>query len=260
MKLEFEKYHGAGNDFVMIDDRDLNFPAGNEVLIRRICDRRFGVGADGLILLQKHPSFDFKMVYFNADGKAGSMCGNGGRCVAAFAKSLGIIDHVTHFMASDGAHEAIFTPSQISLKMQDVTEVEKIGTNYYLNTGSPHYVCFVEDVEKLDVLKEGRKIRYNKRFAKPGTNVNFVEITKTGLKVRTYERGVEDETLSCGTGVTAAALVACIKGIKRNAKQFVVLTKGGKLKVSFTSLANNSFSNIWLHGPAAFVYKGFYYF
>ncbi|HRH62226.1 MAG TPA: diaminopimelate epimerase [Bacteroidia bacterium] len=260
MKLEFEKYHGAGNDFVMIDDRDLNFPAGNEVLIRRICDRRFGVGADGLILLQKHPSFDFKMVYFNADGKAGSMCGNGGRCVAAFAKSLGIIDHVTYFMASDGAHEAIFTPSQISLKMQDVTEVEKIGTNYYLNTGSPHYVCLVEDVEKFDVLKEGRKIRYNKRFAKLGTNVNFVEITKTGLKVRTYERGVEDETLSCGTGVTAAALVACIKGIKRNAKQFVVLTKGGKLKVSFTSLANNSFSNIWLHGPAAFVYKGFYYF
>lgn len=260
MKLEFEKYHGAGNDFVMIDDRDLNFPARNEVLIRHICDRRFGVGADGLILLQKHPNYDFNMVYFNADGKAGSMCGNGGRCVAAFAKSLGLIENATHFMASDGLHEAIFSDSQISLKMQDVAEVEKIGSNYFLNTGSPHFVCFVEDIEKLDVLKEGRKIRYNKRFAKQGTNVNFVEVTKSGLKVRTYERGVEDETLSCGTGVTAAALVACIKGIKKNAKQFIVHTKGGKLKVSFISQSHQTFSNIWLHGPAAFVYKGFYYF
>jgi diaminopimelate epimerase len=260
MKLEFEKYHGAGNDFVMIDDRDLNFPARNEVLIRHICDRRFGVGADGLILLQKHADHDFNMVYFNADGKAGSMCGNGGRCVVAFAKSLGLIESATHFMASDGVHEAILSDRQISLKMQDVAEVEKIGSNYFLNTGSPHYVCFVDDLEKLDVLKEGRKIRYNKRFAKKGTNVNFVTITKTGLKVRTYERGVEDETLSCGTGVTAAALVACRIGVKKNAKQFIVHTKGGKLKVSFTSQSNNSFSNIWLHGPAAFVYKGFYYF
>jgi diaminopimelate epimerase len=182
MKLEFEKYHGAGNDFVMIDDRDLNFPARNEVLIRHICDRRFGVGADGLILLQKHANHDFNMVYFNADGKAGSMCGNGGRCVVAFAKSLELIESATHFMASDGVHEAILSDRQISLKMQDVIEIEKIGSNYFLNTGSPHYVCFVEDLENLDVLKEGRKIRYNKRFARKRHQCKFCSNNENGFK------------------------------------------------------------------------------
>ncbi len=257
MKIEFHKYHGTGNDFVLVDNRDLNFPAQNRGLIKRICDRRFGVGADGLILLQNHKKFDFEMVYFNADGLEGSMCGNGGRCVTAFAQSMKLINKETVFLATDGEHKAKLSPTTISLKMGDVKGIEKIGRDYFLNTGSPHYVRFVPDLEMYDVLKEGKKIRYNKRFFKEGTNVNFVELKGAILHVRTYERGVEAETLSCGTGVTAAALVTS-KKMKLKVKQFAIKTLGGNLKVSFQSLPLDGFKEVWLHGPAAFVYSGFY--
>lgn len=258
MKIEFHKYQGAGNDFVLVDNRDLNFPEHNTQLIKRICDRRFGVGADGLILLQNHAKLDFEMLYFNADGNIGSMCGNGGRCVAAFAQELKLIKTETAFHASDGKHEALLKDKLIMLKMADVIGIEKIGKDFYLNTGSPHYVRFVENLAAYDVVGEGRKIRNSSRFKKLGTNVNYVEPAGTVLKVRTYERGVEDETLSCGTGVTAVALVAAFRGIKKAAKQFSIATPGGKLKVSFEQQADTSFKDIWLHGPAEFVYKGMY--
>ncbi len=259
MKVEFDKYHGAGNDFVMIDNRDLNFPKNNTALVRKICDRRFGIGADGLILIQNHKDYDFEMLYFNADGKIGSMCGNGGRCVAAFAKSLAVSSDFCSFLAADGEHEAKLDSESIRLKMMDVKGIEKIGKDYFLNTGSPHYVRFVNDLNKYDVLQKGRKVRYNKRFEKEGTNVNFVEIKKNNLQVRTYERGVENETLSCGTGVTAAALVAAYSNLKSKETEYSIQTLGGKLKVSFLQKSPGNFTDIWLHGPAEFVYKGYYY-
>lgn len=257
-KIEFYKYQGAGNDFVLIDNRDSSFPSKNNALVKQLCDRRFGVGADGLILLQNNAKSDFEMLYYNADGFKGSMCGNGGRCVVAFAESLKLIKSKTVFLASDGLHEAFRIGSNISLKMKDVQGIEKIGKDFFLNTGSPHYVRFVKDVNSVDVVKEGRKIRFNKRFSEEGTNVNFVEIGKKELLVRTYERGVEDETLSCGTGVTAVALVAASKKIIPKAKQYLLHTRGGKLKVSFSLNAPSEFNSIWLEGPATFVYKGLF--
>ncbi len=256
MILSFSKYHGTGNDFVLIDDRSKTFPADNIELIAHLCDRRFGIGGDGLMLLRKHPSLDFEMIYFNADGKPGSMCGNGGRCISRFAADIGAVtkDHV-HFMASDGAHEAIIGKNTIKLKMTDVNEVEAGDGFFFLNTGSPHYVKFELNVPELDVYSKGRKIRYNERFAKDGTNVNFVEANPDGIFVRTYERGVEDETYSCGTGVTASALVAAVIGVGGVTKSCKVKTKGGNLLVHFER-SQDGFKNIWLEGPAAFVFKG----
>jgi diaminopimelate epimerase len=259
MKVEFDKYHGAGNDFILIDNRDLNFPGKNSALIKKLCDRRFGIGADGLILLQSHRDYDFEMIYFNADGKEGSLCGNGGRCVVAFAKSLGLLKNEYTFLASDGPHEAIIKDGIVSLKMKDVSGIEKIANDFYLNTGSPHYVRFVKDLKNYDVRGEGKKIRYNTRFQKVGTNVNFVEIKGKGLNVRTYERGVEDETHSCGTGVTAAALVAAFSKIDTKVNSVPIQALGGKLKVSFLKKDKVEFSDIWLHGPAEFVYRGNYF-
>lgn len=258
MNLEFHKYQGAGNDFIMVDNRDLKFPSKNYELVKQLCDRRFGIGADGLILVQKSKQFDFEMLYYNADGFEGSMCGNGGRCAFAFAESLSLVKSKSVFLATDGPHEAFRNATEISLKMKDVSGVEKISKDYFLNTGSPHYVRFVDDVQKIDVVKEGRKIRYNARFKKEGTNVNFVEVGKNKLKVRTYERGVEDETLSCGTGVTAVALVANLKKVNPKSSQFLIETLGGKLRVSFENKAKEEYTSIWLTGPASFVYKGNY--
>ncbi|HTF02801.1 MAG TPA: diaminopimelate epimerase [Bacteroidia bacterium] len=256
MILPFAKYHGTGNDFVLVDDRSKTFPADNAELIAHLCDRRFGIGGDGLMLLRKHATLDFEMVYFNADGKYGSMCGNGGRCISRFAADIGAVakDHV-HFMATDGPHEAIIGKNTIKLKMADVTEVEAGEGFFWLNTGSPHYVKFELNVPELDVYTKGRKIRYNDRFAKEGTNVNFVEAGPDGIFVRTYERGVEDETFSCGTGVTASALIASIIGVAGAGKSCKVRTKGGNLLVHFEKIGQG-FKNIWLEGPAAFVFKG----
>lgn len=254
MAISFYKYQGTGNDFVMIDNRKLTFPADDEALVKQLCDRRMGIGADGLILLQDHPDYDFEMVYFNADGRLGSMCGNGARCTVRFAKQLGVIEDVACFLAADGEHQASIERDEIHLKMNDVQGVEKIGEDYYLNTGSPHYIRFVDDVENLDVYTEGRAIRYNDRFKAVGTNVNFVQrLGENEIFVRTYERGVEDETLSCGTGVTAAALVAGIKGMQSPLKVKVL---GGELQVAFERNSDGSFKYIYLIGPARLVFTG----
>lgn len=254
MLLQFYKYQGTGNDFVIIDNRTKIFDADNHQLVNRLCDRKFGIGADGLMLLENADNYDFKMVYFNADGKEGSMCGNGGRALVKFAHDIGVIADKAHFIAVDGEHEATVKDGIVSLKMGDVNEVEKGTDFYYLNTGSPHYVSFVDNVAGMNVFAEGQKIRYNERFKKIGTNVNFVEkIAEDEVQVRTYERGVEDETLSCGTGVTAAALTCALKGIESPVK---IKTLGGSLQIAFEKKSENEFKNVYLIGPAEKVFSG----
>lgn len=216
--MQFYKYQGTGNDFIIIDNRDLKFNRSDNGLVAKLCHRRFGIGADGLMLLQNKTGYDFEMVYYNADGNQSSMCGNGGRCIVEFARTLGLVKEKTLFYAIDGEHEAVVKPNFVTLKMKDVNDVETNSDFYFLNTGSPHYVAFVNDLTNYDVVHEGKKIRYNNRFKADGTNVNFIEKIGGGLFVRTYERGVEDETYSCGTGVTAAALVAAIKNISTEKK------------------------------------------
>ncbi len=259
MKISFVKYQGTGNDFVMLDNRTGKFSSLDKSQVAFLCDRKFGIGADGLILLEESPGLDFGMKYFNSDGNISSMCGNGGRCITAFADSLSIIAGSARFNAIDGLHEAtIKTGSSIvvKLKMGDVEGCEIIGEDIFLNTGSPHYIKFVKDVIDVDVLSEGRKVRYNERFRKDGTNVNFVQLDGGKLIVRSYERGVEDETLSCGTGVTASVLASVVKGIiSENAGVCEVKSMGGILKVYFEG-AGNGFKNVWLEGEAKFVYTG----
>ena len=254
MQLECYKYQGTGNDFVLIDNREKTISLTIEQ-IKWLCDRRFGIGSDGLMLLELEPGIDFKMVYFNSDGNESSMCGNGGRCISAFAKRLDIISSEAKFLAIDGIHEAKINNDTVSLKMNDVREVEVGEDFFYLNTGSPHYVKFVNDIENVNVFEEGKKIRYNNRFSAEGTNVNFIEKIDNELFVRTYERGVEDETLSCGTGVTAAALIAALKGQSNDKNNCVIKTLGGNLNVKFDKVLENTFYNIWLEGPATFVFK-----
>jgi len=254
MILECFKYQGTGNDFVLIDNREKNISL-TTAQIKWLCDRRFGIGADGLMLLELEPGIDFKMVYFNSDGNESSMCGNGGRCITAFAKRLGIVSDTAKFLAIDGIHEAKINNEIVSLKMNDVREVEVGEDFFYLNTGSPHYVKFVNDIEKVNVFEEGKKIRYNHRFAAEGTNVNFIEKKDNELFVRTYERGVEDETLSCGTGVTAAALIAAFKGQSTDKNNCAIKTLGGNLNVKFEKVLESTFYNIWLEGPATFVFN-----
>ncbi|WP_353484546.1 diaminopimelate epimerase [Haliscomenobacter sp.] len=256
--IPFYKYQGAGNDFIMIDQRQHQWILrSDQALVEQLCDRRFGIGADGLILLQNHPGFDFEMVYFNSDGREGSMCGNGGRCTVAFAHHLSAIGESCHFLAVDGSHDAKVSNSEwVELKMIDVTHVERGSGFYYLNTGSPHYIAFVENADQIDVVQAGRAIRYNERFKAEGTNVNFTQVTDQGLKVVTYERGVEDETLACGTGVTAAALAY---HLQRNGQHGVhevpIQVKGGAMAIRYTA-TEQDFKEIWLCGPAKLVFKG----
>lgn len=255
--ISFYKYQGTGNDFILIDQRETQYLTRADVDgIAHLCDRRFGIGADGLILLQHLEGYDFEMIYFNADGRESSMCGNGGRCIVAFAKQLGMIENKTHFLAIDGEHEAIIrSDGWVELKMSDVKSVENGSDFYYLNTGSPHYITFVEDVKSVNVFEEGRAIRYNDRFKNEGTNVNFVEPTDTGITVATYERGVEDETFSCGTGVTAAAIAYYLKSENKVETSVPIQVKGGKLEVRFEP-NGEGFKNIWLCGPAELVFEG----
>jgi diaminopimelate epimerase len=253
--MTFFKYHGTGNDFILLDDRAHLFPIADQGLIERLCHRRFGIGADGLILLRSASEADFGMIYVNADGREGSMCGNGGRCCVRFAHDLGLFRHETRFRAIDGLHEATVENETVSLSMSDVSDIQSIDGLFFLNTGSPHVVKFVADVQAVDVVTEGRALRYDPRFGPGGTNVNFVQpLDGQTLSVRTYERGVEAETYSCGTGVTAAVLVAHQQlGM---AGPMSAQTPGGLLQVDFTARPNSSFTNIRLIGPAVRVFVG----
>ncbi len=257
MGIQFYKYHGTGNDFILIDNRDNKFDSANQSLIAAMCNRHFGIGADGFILLGNTNDFDFTMHYFNADGYEGSMCGNGGRCVVAFAKKLGIIDNKAHFAAIDGLHTATIENDIISLQMADVTKVEEHPTHFFLDTGSPHHVAIVDGLNAYPVVDKGREIRHDAPYFDKGTNVNFVEQnTPASFKVRTYERGVENETLSCGTGVTAVAIAMFEQG-KTTSKTVELETLGGKLAVSFTK-NKKGYQNIFLKGPATLVFEGVY--
>ena len=255
MQLEFYKYQGTGNDFVMVDNRSEFFPKENIDLIAHLCDRRFGIGGDGLILLENDKETDFKMVYYNSDGNQSSMCGNGGRCLVAFAKELGVVQNKTTFIATDGLHHAkISEDGLISLQMIDVTEV-KIHPDYvFMNTGSPHHVQMVDDLENYNIKENGARIRYGDLYGKAGSNVNFVkQIDETTFSLRTYERGVEDETLSCGTGATAVAIAMNALG-NTDASSVNLNVQGGKLIVSFDRY-DNIFTQVILKGPAEFVFK-----
>ncbi len=256
MKIEFYKYQGTGNDFILLDNRENIYSNISTKQVNFLCHRRFGVGADGLMILNNKPGFDFEMKYFNADGNESSMCGNGARCLIKFASMLGIKKSKYLFSAVDGVHEGeIDFNKEVRLKMKDVKGVEYSYTHYILNTGSPHYVKSVRDVMQVDVVEEGRAIRYSKEFEEEGINVNFVEVLDDDtIYVRTYERGVEDETLSCGTGVTASALISAHNDNGFNRVE--VKTNGGKLSVEFEKISDKEFENIWLCGPAELVYKG----
>ncbi len=257
MKLEFYKYQGTGNDFILIDNRDLSFDKNDYNTISKMCHRKFGIGADGLILLEKSDKADFKMRYFNADGKKGSMCGNGGRCIVHFANFLKIIKDSCVFDAPDGLHKAIINGNIISLQMSDVEDVELSNSNIFLNTGSPHHITFTDNVSNLDVYNKGRKIRYGAPYFEEGTNVNFVEqLGENTFKMRTYERGVENETLSCGTGATAVA-IAVNKLNKTTDNHINLETLGGNLEVFFNK-KDKKYTNVFLKGKVEQVFKGEY--
>lgn len=254
MTIPFFKYQGTGNDFVMIDNRQSIFSKNNAKLVASFCDRRFGIGGDGLILLENDEMSDFKMVYYNADGNEGSMCGNGARCTVAFAKYLGIISDTAVFTAVDGLHKAHIENATVSLQMQAVSEFNMKREAIFLDTGSPHHVQMVENIEDFKVFKEGKKIRYG-IYGESGSNINFVaQLDDMTFSVRTYERGVEDETLSCGTGVTAVALAMHHTG-KTKANKVAIKTLGGDLKVEFEQ-DGKRYKNIHLIGPAKQVFKG----
>jgi len=254
MNIPFSKYQGAGNDFIIIDSRKNIFDPADSDLINRLCGRRFGIGADGLILLSSHDQADFEVRHFNSDGKPGSMCGNGARCAAHFALRCKIAGQKQKFMAYDGIHEAEVEDDRVRLRMSDVREYKIVEGNYFINTGSPHYVVFTSEIDKMDVPTEGRKLRWSPLFAPGGTNVDFVETTADGLYIRTFERGVEEETLACGTGATASAIASALKG-HFDAGPINVRTRGGNLKAEF-DIHDDRMTNIWLTGPATFVFEG----
>ncbi len=253
MKISFTKYQATGNDFVLIDNRDKQYTFTIEQ-IKKICDRRFGIGADGLMLIEKHSALDFNLVYYNSDGSQ-SLCGNGSRAAVAMAATLGLLKDKTTFNAYDGAHEAELLPTGIvRLKMNPVTEVKKYGSDYFINTGSPHHLQFVPNVESINVVEAGRKIRYSEPYQPKGTNVNFIQLLDNNtIFVRTYERGVEDETYSCGTGVTAAALASSFHEYK---SPIHIKVMGGELDVEFKTGQAGMFEEIYLIGPAKMVFEG----
>ena len=255
MELHFYKYQGTGNDFILLDGRE-KMPELSENQIAAMCNRRFGIGGDGLMILRHYPGYDFEMKYYNADGREGSMCGNGGRCIVRFAYHLGIHRDNYHFLAPDGEHEAdIDINGMVRLKMNDVNAVKQHSGDFILNTGSPHYIKYVNDIREYDVPHEGYTIRNSAPFVREGINVNFVEtINDHTIFVRTFERGVEAETWSCGTGVTAAALVSAHNETGFN--QVDVETLGGMLSVEYDRVSEGEYRNIWLIGPAEYVFEG----
>jgi len=277
MLLEFTKYHGAGNDFILVDDRREVFPAHKQKLVQLLCNRHFGIGADGLILLRPAPADSpagaiqplFSMVYFNADGREGSLCGNGGRCVVHFASVLGVaagaLGSTVHFAASDGLHEAEFLADErIALAMKPVKKWQEHPDpnrfpTWILDTGSPHFVQFRQDSAALDVEELGRAIRQSALFVQEGINVNFAakgEGTSTDpIHMRTYERGVEAETLACGTGATAVALANSLWKGSGGAQQVFLQAPGGLLEVQFVR-NEDGFEQIRLIGPAQAVFRG----
>jgi diaminopimelate epimerase len=257
MNILFHKYQGAGNDFILVDNRDGGIDHHNPQLISSLCDRRFGIGGDGMMFLQNKSAYDFEMVYYNADGQPSSMCGNGGRCIVAFAKLLGIIDSETNFLAVDGPHYAKISAegNWVSLQMIDVETVTRDADAYVLNTGSPHYVQLTSDLEHKDVFIEGRAIRNNPTYFAKGININFVEPLDNGYFVRTYERGVEDETYACGTGVTAVALAMAKANQQTGHISTPVKVLGGNLNIKF-NYDGLKFTEIFLEGPAVRVFGG----
>jgi diaminopimelate epimerase len=255
MQLTFYKYHGTGNDFILIDNRNNIFPKNNTKLISTLCTRRFGIGADGLILLENNARYDFTMVYYNSDGSTSTMCGNGGRCLVAFAKFLGIIQEEAHFEASDGYHYATIEEDEVALQMIDVEKIDLKEDYSFVYTGSPHHVCEVVDLEEVNVKKQGAAIRYSNLYDEAGSNVNFVnQINEDTFAIRTYERGVEDETYSCGTGATAVAIAMHAKK-KVSTDKINIEVKGGSLKVRFHA-DKNKYTYVFLTGPAEQVFEG----
>ena len=258
MIVQFSKYHGTGNDFIMIDGREQESPFLDHRQISFICHRRFGIGGDGLIILQESDAADFKMRYYNADGHEGTMCGNGGRCITAFARDLGIITLDSLFEGIDGIHLASLLPNgEIRLKLKDVDGIRWMEDGYLLDTGSPHFIKFVSDLDEINVEQVGRDIRNQARWGEKGVNVNFVKQGSSPnlISVRTYERGVENETYSCGTGVTAAALSTYFHN-KSDLLSYQIHTLGGNLNVSFNVMHHNRFNNVHLTGPAFKVFDG----
>ncbi len=257
MKIKFYKYQGAGNDFILVDNRNNVVDHHDPKLIARICDRRFGIGGDGMMFLQNKAGYDFEMIYYNADGQPSSMCGNGGRCIVAFAKFLGIIDSEANFLAVDGAHYAKISASGdwVSLQMIDVDEINRDADAYVLDTGSPHYIKQVSGLKDKDVYHDGHAIRNNDTYKAKGINVNFVEPLNDGYFVRTFERGVEDETYACGTGVTAVALAMAKHNNQTGQLNTPIKVLGGDLNIRFETDGKH-FSNIFLEGPAVQVFDG----
>lgn len=255
MNITFKKYHGTGNDFIMIDNREQVFDGNDHRFIAFLCDRHFGIGADGLILLEKSDKQDFFMRYYNADGYEGSMCGNGGRCTVHFAKSLDIIEQKTTFEAFDGLHFAEINGDIVSLQMSDVKNIEDHHTHLFLNTGSPHHVEMVENIGSFPVYETGKSKRYGAPYFEAGSNINFVEqLDSENFRVRTYERGVENETLSCGTGVTATAIALYETGRTKNT-HVKLQVEGGNLEVKFDKVGDE-YHHVFLIGSATFVFEG----
>ncbi len=256
-KVRFSKYQGAGNDFILVDNRNKAFDRADEALVEKLCNRRFGIGADGLMLLQTTENYDFEMIYYNADGREGSMCGNGGRCIVAFARDLGIITDKTVFLAVDGIHQASLSADLVNLQMIDVTDFTRDGEAYLLQTGSPHYVEFVKNLQDKNVFQDGYAIRNNATYGKEGINVNFIEAEGDGYFLRTFERGVEDETYACGTGATAAAMAVALQQNLEGDINIPIRVLGGQLYISFHKKGSH-FSEVFLKGPAQFVFEGNY--
>jgi len=252
--MTFHKYQGTGNDFIIIDNRNYIFPKKNSSLIASLCDRHFGIGADGLILLEDHKTVDFSMIYFNADGHESTMCGNGGRCIVAFAKELKLFKKTTTFYAIDGIHSAEINSDKVSLKMINVHDILVSKEFIFTNTGSPHHIEMVENLDDISVIEKARTI-IDSLYSSEGCNINFVEqLDHQTFKVRTYERGVEDETLACGTGATAVA-IAMYKIGKSDSNHIKLDVLGGYLEVQFIA-KDESYTDIFLSGPAQLVFKG----